>query len=230
MEDLSMNRVLVLVEGPTERVIIQQVFAPDLGTKNVFLNPRVVGQPGHKGGNKFATVRREIRNLMCQEPGSTVTMFFDYYGLGEEWPGITDIKGKNIEIARGTLETALADIIRQDIGDKFNSDKFIPYIQFHEMEGLLFADPDEMAKVFEKPELKTEFKKIVNECGGCEKINNNYETAPSRRIQKIYPAYKKGSSVNAHAWRITDHIGVEKIRKQCPNFNEWYSRMEKLGE
>jgi hypothetical protein len=229
MEGLLMSRVLVLVEGPTERVIIQEVFAPDLGGKKVFLNPRVVGQPGHKGGNKFATVRREIRNLICQEPDSIVTMFFDYYGLGNDWPGKVAIKNENIEIARGALEKALADIIKQDMGDGFNPERFIPYIQFHEMEGLLFADPGEMAEVFERPALKTEFEKIVKDCGGCEKINNNYETAPSRRIQKYFPAYKKGSSVNAHAWRIVQHIGVAKIRQQCPNFNDWYAKLENLG-
>ncbi|WP_059280047.1 DUF4276 family protein [Dehalococcoides mccartyi] len=225
-----MNRVLVLVEGPTERVIIQQVFAPDLGVKNVFLNPKVVGQPGHKGGNRFAAVRRELRNLICQEPESIVTMFFDYYGLGNDWPERETTRGKSIEIARGTLEKALADTIRLDMGDGFNPERFIPYIQFHEMEALLFADPEEMAKVFQKPGLKTAFEQDVKDCGGCENINNNYETAPSRRIQKHFPGYKKGSSVNAHAWRIAQHIGVEKIRQQCPNFNDWYAKLERLGE
>ena len=56
-------RVLVLVEGPTERAIIDSVFAPELGVKNVFLYPRVVGKPGHKGGNNFAIVRKELTAL-----------------------------------------------------------------------------------------------------------------------------------------------------------------------
>ena len=46
-------RVLVLVEGPTERAIVDNVFAPSLGSRSVFLYPRVVGKPGHKGGNGF---------------------------------------------------------------------------------------------------------------------------------------------------------------------------------
>jgi hypothetical protein len=225
-----MNRVLVLVEGATERAIFQNVLAPDLGNKNISLCPRVIGQPGHKGGNRFAVVRHEIRNLFHQEPGSFVTTFFDYYALGNDWPGITDIKGKNLKTAREILENSLADTIKGDMGDKFNSTRFIPYVQFHETESLLFADPSEMAVVFERPGLKTVFERIVEKYGGCENINRDYDSAPSRQIQKAFAGYKKGSSVNAHAYRIAQHIGVETIRKQCPNFNEWYGKLEKLGE
>jgi hypothetical protein len=225
-----MNRVLVLVEGPTERAIFQNVMALDLGIKNISLCPRVVGQPGHKGGNRFAVVRHEIRNLFHQEPGSFVTTFFDYYALGSDWPGITDIKDKNLKIARVILENAFADIIKGDMGDNFNPIRFIPYIQFHETESLLFADPSEMAEVFGQPGLKSVFEKIVEKYGGCENINRDYDSAPSRQIQKAFAGYKKGSSVNAHAYRIAQHIGVEKIRRQCPNFNDWYSKLERLGE
>jgi hypothetical protein len=225
-----MNRVLVLVEGPTERAIFQSVFAPDLGNRNISLCPRVIGQPGHKGGNRFDVVRQEVRKLFHQEPGIFVTTFFDYYALGRDWPGMAEIKGKNLKTSRDILEQALADTVAGDMGNKFNSTRFIPYVQFHELEGLLFADPAEMAAVFGNESLKTIFEKIVEDCGGCEKINNNYETAPSRRIKKHFPGYKKGSSVNAHAWQIMLHIGVQKIRQQCPNFNDWYGKLERLGK
>ncbi len=99
----------------------------------------------------------------------------------------------------------------------------------YEVESLLFAGPVEMAKVFQRPGLAEEFTKIVSDCGGCELINNGPQTAPSKRIQKLYPRYKKGSSVNAHAWRIAQHIGIERIRKECPHFNEWLTKLEQLA-
>lgn len=40
MEAHPVSRVLVLVEGPTERAIVEKVFAPALGVKGVFLSPR----------------------------------------------------------------------------------------------------------------------------------------------------------------------------------------------
>ena len=86
-----------------------------------------------------------------------------------------------------------------------------------------------MAEVFEDPSLKEIFERIVKDCGGCESINDGYETAPSKRIQKHFPKYRKGRSVYAHAFRIVKSIGVEKIRKECPKFNGWYSQLEQLN-
>lgn len=224
-----MSRVLILVEGPTERAIVDQVFAPALGNKGVYLYPRVVGKPGHKGGNKFATVRRELRALLCQEAGSTVTMLFDYYGLRDDWPGLANAKGKRPEEIPAILEPAIAATVADEMGAGFNRNRFIPYVQLHEIESLLFAGPREMAHIFQHLELEAEFTRIVEQCGGCEMINDDPETAPSKRIIGLFPEYKKGSSVNAHAYRIAQHIGLERMRQQCPHFNDWLTKLEQLA-
>ena len=224
-----MSRVLILVEGPTERAIVDRVFAPELGAKGVYLYPRVVGKPGHKGGNKFATVLRELKALLSQEPGSTVTMLFDYYGLNKDWPGLPDAKGKRPEEIPSIIEPAIATAVAAEMGPGFNRSRFIPYVQLHEVESLLFADPGKMAQIFQRPELEAKFAKIVEECGGCEMINDDQETAPSKRIAGLFPGYKKGSGVNAHAYRIAQHIGLQRMREQCPHFNEWMARFEQLA-
>ncbi|WP_158269576.1 DUF4276 family protein [Desulfonatronum sp. SC1] len=224
-----MSRVLVLVEGPTERAIVDRVFAPEMGGRGVYLYPRVVGKPGHKGGNKFATVLRELKALLSQESDSTVTMLFDYYGLREDWPGLASAKGKRPEEIPTIIEPAIAAEVAAEMGLDFNRNRFIPYVQLHETESLLFACPDKMAQIFQRPELEAEFTKIVEECGGCEAINDDPETAPSKRIIRLFPGYKKGSSVNAHAHRIARHIGLQRMREQCPHFNEWMTKIEHLA-
>jgi len=229
MGGLHVSRVLVLVEGPTERAIVDHVFAPELGAKGVYLYPRVVGNPGHKGGNKFTKVLRELKSLIRQEPASIVTMLFDYYGLASDWPNLATVKGKKPEVIPGILEPAIAAAVAEAVGPEFNENHFLPYIQLHEIESLLFSGPAEMAKVFQQPDLETEFTTILEQCGGCELINDDPQTAPSKRIQNLYPSYKKGSSVNAHAYRIAQHIGVERIRQQCPHFNEWLTMLETLA-
>jgi len=223
-----LSRVLILVEGSTERAIVDQVFTPALAVNGVYLHPKVVGKPGHKGGNKFETVRRDLRNLLLQEPTSTVTMLFDYYGLSDDWPGKTKANGKNPIEAPKIVEQAIASAVQADFDNSQNPTRFIPYIQMHEIEALLFAGPKEMAQVFDNPGLAARFEKIVRDCGGCENINDKPDTAPSKRIQKLYPAYKKGSGVNAHAWQIAEHIGVQSIRQQCPHFDEWMTKLEQL--
>lgn len=216
-----MSRVLILVEGQTERSIIDQVFNPYFNSKGVFLFPRIVGKPGHKGGNRFEVVHREIVNLLRQESASYVTMLFDYYGLPGDWP---ELKSKP-EI----IESAISRQIAEQMGTSFNPARFIPYIQMHEVESLLFAGPKEMAEIFSSPSRTVEIQQIVNDCGGCELINDHPETAPSKRIMKMFPTYKKGASVNAHAYRIASRIGMEKIRQQCPRFSEWINTLERLN-
>lgn len=224
-----MSRVLMLVEGPTERSIVDQLLGPALSVKGVYLYPRVVGKPGHKGCNKFADVRRELRALICQEPDSTVTTIFDYYGLSDDWPGVAAARGKRPVDVPDIIEPAILEAIASDIGNDFNPEKFIPYIQLHEIESLFFAGPEEMADVFGKQNLALKFAQIVKDCGGCENINDHPESAPSKRIQKLFPEYKKGRSVNAHAYRIAQHIGIERMRAACPHFNEWLEKLERLG-
>ncbi|MBI4388993.1 MAG: DUF4276 family protein [Nitrospinae bacterium] len=196
-----MSRVLILVEGQTERAIVQNVFAPILSIKGIYLYPKVVGKPGHKGGGKkFSSILHELTALLRQEPGSIVSTIFDYYALPNDWPGVSEACKSNEP--HQIIESATLDAVKQTMGDSFNAKRFIPYIQMHEIEALLFAGPEKMAQVFEDPLLAQKFESIVEQCDGCEKINKNPATAPSKRIKDIFPGYIKGSSVNSHAPRI----------------------------
>jgi hypothetical protein len=224
------KRVLMLVEGPTERGIIQQVLAPYLGDRGVYLSPKVVGKPGHKGGVRgFDPVARELRALALQERESTITMLFDYYALPIEWPGVQKSKGRPAEQIPGIVEPELHQAMMKKIGDACDPRRFIPYVQMHEIEAWFFAGPDKMAAVFEQPNLEASFRQIVAECGGCEKINDHPETAPSKRIEKLSGRYKKGDGQRAHAPVIVSKIGIDDIRNACPHFNEWLTRLEALA-
>ncbi|MBN2212119.1 MAG: DUF4276 family protein [Sedimentisphaerales bacterium] len=223
-----MSRVLALVEGQTERAVIQQTIAPYLSAKGVHLHPKIVGKPGHKGGvRSFSSVSNEIKNLLLQEPNSTVTTFFDYYALPSDWPGLARAK-KVAEVANKPclIEQAMIASIGDICNERIRLDMFLPYIQMHELESLLFSSPKLMSRVFEKPDLEVQFQKIVDECNGCEAINDGSETHPSSRIIQLFPRYKKGRSVNAHAPLIIEQIGIDIVRRQCPHFDDWLNRLE----
>lgn len=225
-----MSRVLALVEGATEYAIIDRVIAPFLSPQGIYLYARITGKPGHQGGvGKFAPVLNDIKNLLKQEPGSMVTTFFDYYGLPLDWPGKRDSQKRSLKDIPGIMETSIAEAVVREFSNSFNPARFIPYIQMYECEALLFSGPQEMANVFERPKLQSIFEKIVKECGGCEQINDDPDNAPSKRIEKHYPSYKKGKSDLAHAYRIVNHIGLSRIREACPHFNEWITRLEQLS-
>lgn len=224
-----MNRVVIIVEGQTERAVIEQVVAPYVGQRGVALHARVRGKPGHKGGvRNFDSVRKEIIAMMNQERNSYVSTFFDYYGLPPSWPGLGDSRGKTTCEKAKLVEAAMKENVRLVLKESDNVGRFLPYVQMHELEALLFSNPRIIAEAFESPGLASELEAIVRKCGGCEEINDNIQTTPSRRISKLYTAYCKGSSLNAHAPIIAKQIGMETMRQACPHFNDWLVKLEKL--
>ena len=60
-----------------------------------------------------------------------------------------------------------------------------------------------------------------------EEINNNRETAPSKRILRIFP---EGSySKTEHGPLIAESIGIDAIRAKCPAFNAWVGQLQAWG-
>ena len=225
-----MHRVLTVVEGFTERTIVEQTFAPYLGARGVSLHAKIIGKPGHKGGvRSFQAVLKEILALLKQERGSHVSTFFDFYGLPEDWPGVQQAKGMEAREIAGTVERAIRSQAESRMDASDSPSRFVPYVQMHEVEALLFAETKVMASVFERPDLEQQLAGIVQECGECEEINDHAATAPSKRIERLFPSYRKGSGIRAHAPIIVRRIGVDRLRQACPHFNEWMTTLEALG-
>ena len=227
-----MARVYLVVEGQTEQAVIERVLAPLLGEKRVYISAILAGSPGHKGGVRpFVEVRKDVVRLLRQEKLTYVGTFFDYYGLPVgDWPGKISATRASFENRAHCVEDAMLKDIVTEMGADFRPERFIPYVQMHELESLLFAEPDVMACEFDRPDLAEDFRTIVTQCGGCEKINDSPETAPSRRIIRLHPAYRKGRSLNAHAPIILGRIGIDRMRQSCPHFGAWLSKLEALEE
>lgn len=106
------------------------------------------------------------------------TTMFDLYALPDDFPGYEAAKAIGEPYARvAALETAFAEAI--------NDSRFIPYIQLHEFEALLFCGIDYLAKRYPGCEKRCEqLKKDLEKTSNPELINNSPETAPSKRIIK----------------------------------------------
>ena len=221
-----MSRVLALVEGRTEQTFVRAVLAPDLGLKGVFLSASVAGKPGHKGGVRpWASVRREILAALKQDGRRYCTTMFDYYALPTDWPGARDAKAKPFDEAAAVIERAVHADICGELGDSFDQRRLIPYIQMHEFEALLFTDTQVLADVVQQPHLRNHFDKIVTDCGEPEAIDDNPETAPSKRILSAAPNYQKILQGAIAAKRI----GLACMTEACPHFAEWVGRLETLA-
>ncbi|MBN1340082.1 MAG: DUF4276 family protein [Bacteroidales bacterium] len=168
-----------------------------------------------KAKNDILTWLREDNN-----PEVRFTSMFDLYALPNDFPNfdaskkITDTY-KRIEF----LESAFAE----DINDY----RFIPYIQLHEFETLLLSKPEVLeVEYFEHSQAINKLKALLNQFGNPELINDNPETAPSKRIIKLIPEYEC-NKISAGA-TIAGLIGIDWLKKNCKHFNDWILKLENI--
>jgi hypothetical protein len=219
--------VYVIVEGQTEESFVSGPLAEALWVRQVYVIPIILGVPGHRGGRtNYARVEKDIRTQLKQDQGAYCTTMIDYYGLGGGFPGtpvpphLGNIQ-KVEHIERAIKEDVCARMpeFRPDI-------RLIPYLSLHEYEGLLFSDPDAFARSIGQPALATLLHQVRGDFPTPEDINNDPQTAPSKRVVDIYPAYKKVIE-GALAARA---IGTQKMRQECPHFRDWLAKLEALPQ
>ena len=85
-----MREVIVVCEGQTEEVFVNEILAPVLGEGNVFLSPRLIATSRHSRGAVLSRVSGccGFYGTRFGNGGNTyVTTFFDLYGLPSDFPG-----------------------------------------------------------------------------------------------------------------------------------------------
>jgi hypothetical protein len=220
-----MTRVHVVVEGQTEESFVKDVLAPVLWPRQVYVTPIIVGAPGHKGGNtNYARVKKDVVVLLRQDATAYCTTMLDLYGLGNGFPGMPlppDIP--NLDKVTRIEQAVKADIVAQ-VPDRQSDVRFLPYLQLHEYEGLLFSDPAAFASGIGQPLLANRFNNVRQAFATPEDINDDPNTAPSKRVFSVYPAYRKvvDGTLAARA------VGIQAMRHECPHFRAWIETLEAL--
>jgi hypothetical protein len=217
------KRVYVICEGRTEELFVRELLCEPFLKKSISLIPSKLGRTGHKGGNiKPERICFDVLTRLLADKSSFCTTFFDFYALPGDFPGKKDAQfRRDIAAKAQSVQNSLANWLRSEI-DPEPLRRFVPYVQMHEFEGLLFSDPDKLAEAVNRPELSAKFNAIRSNFPTPEDINDSYETAPSKRIGKIFPGYQKPYNGILTAKRI----GLEKIRRECRLFNDWLCRLE----
>ena len=220
-----MIRVNVVVEGQTERSFVGDVLAPTLWAHDIYLFPILLGVPGHKGGRpNYARVKKDILLNLKQDGNSYCSTMLDFYGLGAGFPGAPrDANATDAERAEQIEHAVKADICAT-IPDCRPDVRLIPYLQLHEYEGLLFSDPQAFAAAINQASLGYEFQKIRDRFATPEDINDNPNTAPSKRVENLYPNYRKV----LHGTDAARAVGIETMRRECPHFGAWVEKLKSL--
>ena len=148
----------------------------------------------------------------------------DFYGIPQTgdraWPGRALASGVPFEQKAEVVQGAIARDIAADVGD--SNDRFLPYVVMHEYEGLLFSDPDRFAEAIGSSGLAGEFRAIRNGFPTPEEINDSPDTAPSSRVEALFPRYQKPLMGTVAA----QQIGLSAIREECPHFGRWVQALE----
>ncbi|MGH9729131.1 MAG: DUF4276 family protein [Candidatus Acidiferrales bacterium] len=221
-----MTRVYVVVEGRTEESFITNVLARALWGRQVYLTPIILGAPGHKGGNvNYARVRKDVVLLLKQDPTAYCSTMLDFYGMGQDFPGLPLSPNlPNIEkVTR--IENAVRRDIIAEVPDRRPETRFLPYLQLHEYEGLLFSDPVAFASVIGQEHVARQLQAIRNDFDTPEDINDGVNSAPSKRVLATCPAYRKVLDGTLAA----ETVGIDKMRQECPHFRGWIETIEALG-
>jgi hypothetical protein len=230
-EAKSVVRLLIHVEGQTEETFVNAVLAEHLYSLGYgYVSARLLGNSRnrtHRGGIRaWETVRSEIIRHLKGDQNCLATMMVDYYALPSTWPGRESCEHLSSIQKAARVEAAIHADIRQQIGDSFNPERFVPYVMMYEFEGLLFSDCESFCQTIGRVDLTNELQAIRKQFETPEEINDSPDTAPSKRLQAIIPGYQK----SVMGTLAIQEMGLDIIRAECPNFRQWLERLEALPQ
>jgi len=223
-------RLHIIAEGQTEERFVKDTLATHLGSFQISTDVRRVLTSRDKRKHVFYRgglldydkAKKDIQTWLKEDKHkeSRFTTMFDLYALPDSFPEYASARTvtdpyKRVEI----LERAFRD----DVGDP----RFVPYVQLHEFETLVLANPANLEyEYFHHTRSITSLKNALDQVGGNpELINDNPTTAPSKRILAVIPEYDK-VSVGADIAGIN---GIDFLKKTCRHFSHWVEILEKFS-
>ena len=206
-----MTRVAISVEGKTEEEFVKNILAPGLEPASVYPEPILLGSGGNVTVERLASdMSKFVWNF------DFVTSLVDFYGFRD--------KGSD---TREDLERRIKQTVISKITRALDDSRIFPYVQQHEFEALLFSDVRAFSILpYATNDIVDNLTSIRSRFDSPEDINDSRDSAPSKRIVNLIPRYQKVVDGSL----VADEIGLEKIRAECPRFDEWVTKLESLGD
>lgn len=220
---MLMKRIIMICEGPTEQAFAKTNLQAPFINRNIYLQTPLI-KASRGGIVKWQKLKDQIETHLKAEQDAHVTTFIDYYGMYAKhsfpgWDAAHTIVDKNSRL------NSLEQYMLQSIAPQFQH-RFIPYLQLHEFEGLLFNDINVIKSQIPPGDLVgiAELEKTLTDYPNPEMINNNKATSPSHRLQRIIKGYNKV----VYGDILAEAIGLKRIREKSPRFNNWITRLENI--
>lgn len=220
-----MIRLNITAEGFSEERFIEDMLRPHLLNFGIYVEVRKIltnEKLKKRGGMpSFLKIKRDIVQWIKESPTAWHSTMIDLYGLRPDFPAYST--------TQDLFYTARVLEIEKQFGAAIDYWKFIPYIQVHEYEALLFSAPDIMEDWLglynDIPQ--NYFSDIRQQFESPEHINDSPQTAPSKRIIGLL-GEKKYSKIE-DGILILKEIGLPKLREECLHFDAWVTQLENIA-
>lgn len=221
-------RINILVEGESEEEFVKRLLIDHLSQLGQYPAVQCVvtsrdkrtGKTYKGGMSSYAKVKNHLLRWTKEDQNNDVrfSTMFDLFRLPNDFPGYASAKMKQDKYEQvAALEGALASDI--------NDNRLIPYIQLHEFEALILAEPGKFEKYFlGKQSEITKLEASVTAFESPELVND--EVPPSKLIETFFPSYSRVKP--AASGTIAEAIGLETMRQSCKHFDQWLTRLESL--
>ena len=216
-----MKRLVIIAEGETEESFVNNILCPFFCSKGIYNSIQCFKtKHSHGGMSKYSYIKKDILNIIY-EKDVVVSMMIDFYRLPSDFPGFNDLKVTQTHQEQANL---LETRIKKDLEDSQKQlfENFIPYIQLHEFEALVFASISGIDSLFERTEMDYNgLMNVIQQYPNPEDINNHPDTAPSVRLKKLISGYNKV----LHGIDIINTVGMAELLEKCPRFKTWIESM-----
>lgn len=218
--------IYILCEGQTEEEFVNGILRPYFNTYQIYdVRPILMTtSKGHKGGDvKYDRLKFNIDKLLKRETDILVTTFIDFFRLVNDFPKFEEAQAIHNKTQR-------VDFLEQALAEAIGNSRFIPYIQLHEFEALLFAAKDgfEFLPDIKQPNL-TKLVLAVVEKENPEELNGGELTAPSKRLEQLISGFDKNKPF--YGGLIAEVNTINPVLERCLRFNNWVnSLIEKVKE
>lgn len=217
----------IICEGESEMQLLKTTLSPHLkrlyATKSISLNVKPINLGGRVNWDKICRDLNHIKqDAFRKRQEAYFSTMLDFYALPKDFPGNETSK----EREHKSIVAAIEATMKKKMGDK----RFIPYVQLHEFEALVFCDVSLLSKIFYLSN-KTQklLEKMVEEAhGNPEGINREPSTAPSKRLSRVFLKEGKSYPKVLVAGEIPRRIGIKTLKERCPHFEMWVSKLESL--
>ena len=146
-----MKRLVIIAEGDTEESFVNNILSPHFNSLGLYNDIQCFKIKKSSGGiSKYSDVKKDIINTLYENDVIVSTML-DFYRLPSSFPGKQEA---------ATLPTHLQQVehieekVKEDVetAQECRFDNFIPYIQLHEFEALVFSSINGVDALFEPSE------------------------------------------------------------------------------